>query len=277
MGELSWSDLRHAPVGPIVWVGRHRSANPVTIPGHRLDVWQACVAVTGRLQLLVDGAPRLISGGQWILVPPGTELGSSDPRCRGLFYWIGIDPSAIPHFTRAARGQLEATLKELAGVVHDGAEVIRRQGDLVIQAAAGGGWGAIAAGLALIDSLQTANTPADSGVGPALMAMRADPARDWTVEQLAGLCNLRPSRFHARFRREVGRTPHAALVEVRLQAAALRLASGEDLHLVTQAAGFASRRGFERAFRLQFGVAPGRWRGATRNGFPVAFGNVPRR
>jgi AraC-like DNA-binding protein len=277
MGTLSWTDLRDAPVGPVVWVGRHRSATPVTIPGHRLEVWQACVAVTGRLQLLIDDAPCLVAGGGWILVPPGTELRSSDPRSRGLFYWIGIDPSAMRDFSRVARVQLEATLRELAGVVQDGAETVRRRADLVVQAGRRGGWGATAAGLALIDGLQPSTSPADAGIQPALAAMRSDPGRDWTVEQLARLCRLRPSRFHARFRSEVGRTPHAALVEVRLQAAALRLASGDELGAVAQAAGFASRRGFERAFRLQFGVAPGRWRGPTRNGLPVASGRAPAR
>ncbi|HAT10958.1 MAG TPA: hypothetical protein DCS97_10275 [Planctomycetes bacterium] len=272
MGELAWTDLRHAPVGPIVWVGRHRSAAPVAIPGHRLEVWQACVVVSGRLQVAIDGEPRLVPGGGWLLLPPGSNLGPARLPCRGLFYWIGIDPAATPTLTRMARNDLRRTLRALAGSVRQGAEAVRKQADAVLAAKDDLSWGGLATGLALISTLQQSISSGDAGIQPAMTAMRADPLRDWSVAQLAALCGLRTSRFHARFRSEIGRTPHAALVELRLLAAAGRLAQGESLTAVLKSAGFASRRGFERAFRLHYGVAPGNWCGATGNGVPVAFG-----
>lgn len=267
MAELAWTELRWTPVGPVRWVGRHRSASPVRIPEHRLEAWQVCLAVTGGMHLLVDGRDEALPGGQWLLLPPGTLLASGSPPGRGLFYWIGVDPQAMAMLAASARSQMIDELQRLAGSRHAGVEATRRCADAIIALGpAAGPWERAAAGLALVASLMTGSGSGDLGIAPALAAMRGDPQRDWSVAALARLCALRPSRFHARFRMAIGRTPHAALVELRLQAAAARLADGEDLAAVAAAAGFASRRGFERAFRTQFGVAPGRWRGGMRGG-----------
>jgi AraC-like DNA-binding protein len=46
----------------------------------------------------------------------------------------------------------------------------------------------------------------DPQIGPAVSSIHADPGHDWTVDQLAGLCNLSRSRFSERFTERVGKT-----------------------------------------------------------------------
>jgi transcriptional regulator GlxA family with amidase domain len=105
----------------------------------------------------------------------------------------------------------------------------------------------------------------DSKIGAAVSAIHGDPGRDWTVEQLAGLCNLSRSRFSERFSERVGKPPLTYLTLVRLGAAAKLLReTPTPVAVVAQMVGYASEPGFSRAFRSHYGSSPAHWRrGAT--------------
>jgi AraC-like DNA-binding protein len=94
----------------------------------------------------------------------------------------------------------------------------------------------------------------------AVSAMTADPSRDWTVDQLAGLVHMSRSAFAARFKRYLGESPIRTLTRIRLKAAAARLLQGTPIPEAAGHCGYGSEAAFNRAFGREFGVTPGRWK-----------------
>ncbi|MCK0770053.1 AraC family transcriptional regulator [Chromohalobacter canadensis] len=62
------------------------------------------------------------------------------------------------------------------------------------------------------------------------------------------------------FRRETGLTPHAWLLDQRIQQARRRLCQGVELSELAQELGFADQGHFQRAFKARVAVTPGRYR-----------------
>jgi AraC-like DNA-binding protein len=104
----------------------------------------------------------------------------------------------------------------------------------------------------------------DSQVGPAVSAIHADPGHSWTVDRLAGLCNLSRSRFSERFTERVGTPPSRYLTLVRLGGAAkLVRDTSTPVGVIAKMVGYTSEPGFSRAFRAHYGSSPARWRRET--------------
>jgi AraC-like DNA-binding protein len=99
----------------------------------------------------------------------------------------------------------------------------------------------------------------DSRLMAAIEAMNADPARDWTVDQLAKISNMSRSAFSERFHTLVGDSPIRTLATIRLKAAARKMLEGESVSSVAVKSGYGSEEAFNRAFKRQFNVPPGRW------------------
>lgn len=104
---------------------------------------------------------------------------------------------------------------------------------------------------------------ADARVAVAIRQMHADPARSWTVEQLAKKAALSRSAFYERFTRTVGMAPMEYLLAWRM-AVAKNLLRRQDLRLdeVAERIGYSSASTFSTAFRRHVGQPPG----ALRNG-----------
>lgn len=101
----------------------------------------------------------------------------------------------------------------------------------------------------------------DERIGAALHAMHADPARRWTLAELAALAHLSRSAFTARFRALVGTSPLDHLLAVRMHAAGRELrASAVPVGVVGARAGYGSDAAFSNAFKRVMGVAPSAWR-----------------
>lgn len=106
-----------------------------------------------------------------------------------------------------------------------------------------------------------ANDALDLQVARALEAMRAAPARRWTVADLARIAGLSRAAFARRFARETGTPPLHWLAEHRLRAAE-RLLLETELPLVAIAieVGYRCEFAFAKAFKRRTGVAPGTYR-----------------
>jgi AraC-like DNA-binding protein len=108
----------------------------------------------------------------------------------------------------------------------------------------------------------------DPLLGRCLALLHERPADDWTVETLAQAVHVSRSVLAERFSAVLGVPPMQYLKRWRLALAARMLAS-ERAHLgqVAQAVGYDSEAAFSRAFKAEYGLAPGQWR--LRRGAPA--------
>lgn len=83
---------------------------------------------------------------------------------------------------------------------------------------------------------------------------------DLLLAELAEAADLSPFHLLRVFERETGLTPHAYLMQVRVQAARELLAGPLPLAQIAAEAGFADQSHLTRAFKRQFGLTPGRYR-----------------
>ncbi|WP_409061442.1 AraC family transcriptional regulator [Streptomyces sp. SYP-A7185] len=105
----------------------------------------------------------------------------------------------------------------------------------------------------------------DSAVAPALTAMHDDRAASWTVESLAVRAGLSRAAFARRFAALVGEPPMSYLTRWRMTTAA-RMLRESDAPLTTVAArtGYGSEFAFAKAFKREYGLAPGGYRRQSR-------------
>ncbi|MER5785336.1 AraC family transcriptional regulator [Streptomyces mobaraensis] len=112
---------------------------------------------------------------------------------------------------------------------------------------------------------------ADPAVAPALAAIHEEPSAQWTVESLAGRSGLSRAAFARRFTTLVGEPPVAYLTRWRMTTAARLLRESDaPLAAVAARAGYGSEFAFAKAFKREFGQAPGGYRRAAREGRAVA-------
>ncbi len=99
----------------------------------------------------------------------------------------------------------------------------------------------------------------DPEIGNALRLMHQSPEHRWTVAELAEQLSISRSAFAERFKRITGRPPLEYLTWWRLQRAAARLRSGEvaTMFELARNSGYQSEAAFSKAFRREFGLAPG--------------------
>jgi transcriptional regulator GlxA family with amidase domain len=89
--------------------------------------------------------------------------------------------------------------------------------------------------------------------------MRAQPERAFALDELAAEAGL--SRFHFLrvFSKATGQTPHAFLINQRVNRAQALLRAGERAAEVAVACGFADQPHLTRVFRRIVGVTPGQY------------------
>jgi AraC-like DNA-binding protein len=101
----------------------------------------------------------------------------------------------------------------------------------------------------------------DRIVGGALAAMHKEPARPWTLEELAQEANTSRSVLAERFHELVGSTPMQYLTQWRMLLAANLLSrSNTPLARIAEDVGYQTDTAFSRAFRREFGAPPAAWR-----------------
>jgi AraC-like DNA-binding protein len=105
----------------------------------------------------------------------------------------------------------------------------------------------------------------DPVVGRALARLHAQPARAWTLSELAHEAGASRSVLAERFTYLVGCPPMLYLTRWRMQLAASRLAAGAaPVSAVAGHVGYESEAAFCRAFKKVAGVTPASWRSRRR-------------
>lgn len=100
----------------------------------------------------------------------------------------------------------------------------------------------------------------DPRMATAIGAMHREPARDWTLAELAVAAGMSRSIFAQRFREKVGEAPIAYLTRWRMMLAADRLVSGRDpLAKTARDLGYGSENAFNTAFKRVMGCSPRRY------------------
>ena len=101
----------------------------------------------------------------------------------------------------------------------------------------------------------------DPVLAPAMAAIHGDPARKWTVADLAAAAHVSTSLLDERFRQVLGMPPIRYLTEWRMHLARGLLERADvGVAAVARRVGYESEEAFSRAFNRAHGVAPSRWR-----------------
>ncbi|HEY6132888.1 MAG TPA: AraC family transcriptional regulator [Rubrivivax sp.] len=101
----------------------------------------------------------------------------------------------------------------------------------------------------------------DRIVGAALNALHKDPARAWTLEELAREAGTSRSVLAERFQQLVGSSPMQYLTQWRMLLAANMLSrSNAPLARIAENVGYQTDTAFSRAFRREYGSPPAAWR-----------------
>jgi AraC-like DNA-binding protein len=149
--------------------------------------------------------------------------------------------------------------------------------------AAGDGTDAVLARLAEILMVETVRTyvktlaPGQGGwlgalhdpqISAVLRAIHSDPARRWTLAQLASQASMSRTSLATRFRSLLGKSVHSYIARLRMVTAASLLEDPKRPKLARVAAqvGYGSEAAFSRAFLREMGMAPTKLRPRNGNG-----------
>jgi transcriptional regulator GlxA family with amidase domain len=100
---------------------------------------------------------------------------------------------------------------------------------------------------------------ADPRLARAINAIHGEPARAWTLEDLAQEAGMSRARFSVRFRDTVGMTPGSYLSEWRLGLAQSLLRRGKPVNVVADEVGYANASALSRVFAARKGMPPTTW------------------
>lgn len=104
------------------------------------------------------------------------------------------------------------------------------------------------------------NLARDHAFGSLLDQLMRDPAREWTVDEMAACLNMSRAAFHRRFTLLCGLAPAQVLLQLRMQLARRYLEQGLALEQVAERIGYSSAAAFSAAFRRSVGMSPAQWR-----------------
>ena len=256
---------------------RLETGDVLVVPhGHAYQLTSACGLRTG--WSLNDGLAwfRAMAAGQLPFVV--TEGGTGPQRLRLVCGFLGCDallfnpvlatlPALVKMRVHGESGQrlnalLEFAIAESRRVRPGGRSVLLRIAELVF--------------VEVLRSYLTSSSEEgpswlaglrDPLVGRALAQLHAQPARAWTLPDLAREAGASRTVLAERFAYFVGHPPMLYLTRWRMQLAASRLsAGGAPVSAVASDVGYESEAAFCRAFKKVTGVTPASWRKSATQG-----------
>jgi AraC family transcriptional regulator, activator of mtrCDE len=101
----------------------------------------------------------------------------------------------------------------------------------------------------------------DPRLAPALLALFNEPARRWSLPELARLCNMSRATLARQFQEKLGRSASELLTDIRMALAASELKKPSvSTSAVAHEVGYQSEAAFQRAFKSHTGLSPAQWR-----------------
>jgi AraC family transcriptional activator of mtrCDE len=98
-------------------------------------------------------------------------------------------------------------------------------------------------------------------LAPAVAALFNEPARAWSLPELARLCGMSRATLARQFQEKLGRSAADLLTDIRMALAANELKkSSLSTGAVAEAVGYQSEAAFQRAFKSHMGLTPAQWR-----------------
>ncbi|SEL62728.1 AraC family transcriptional regulator [Nitrosovibrio tenuis] len=102
-------------------------------------------------------------------------------------------------------------------------------------------------------------------LAPALAVLFREPARPWSLPELAKLCNMSRATLARHFQEKLGKSASDLLTDIRMTLAANELKkSSASTAAVAEAVGYQSEAAFQRVFKQRMGMTPARWRRAEQ-------------
>ena len=102
---------------------------------------------------------------------------------------------------------------------------------------------------------------AEQRLRPALQAILEDPAKAWSLNDMAETCHMSRATFARLFLQVSGATPATVLMQTRMaQAASWLTESRRAIAAIGEAVGYQSEAAFNRVFKRCFGIGPGQFR-----------------
>jgi len=236
---------------------------------------------TGDVMLLPHGDAHILKANEGIgrVAPPVTVDYSNAIRTRTS---VGVEPDTELicgrlHFESVPENLVIAALPEVIVLPLGGRDQLDRFALLMLAIrdeldGNRAGAAAIAADLAsalfvmmLRDHLDTSPPPngllallAQRMTALAVLAMLRDPARDWSLDELASLAAASRATLVRAFNKAAGVAPLAFLTEIRLGLARRKLMAGEgSIGEIADEVGYQSEAALSRAFLRRYGIRPG--------------------
>ncbi|AGA09544.1 AraC family transcriptional regulator [Sinorhizobium meliloti] len=120
---------------------------------------------------------------------------------------------------------------------------------------------------------------ADKQLGAAIKAIHAQPAYQWTLQELGAIAGMSRSTFALRFKKRVGEPPMQYVARWRMLLACDRLENSSDpVATVAASLGYESESAFSTAFKRVMGCSPrqyGRFRKADSETSSIAANSLP--
>ena len=257
---LAFHDLSNGPLVRMLSLGwAELEAHAWNHPGSISRFWILYRNSTAGTTLWTRDGALAMEAGMAYLIPQNTWFARRNRQATAhlfaYFDLIGLDPAALPAVIRVAGSRRERWLAALARSPRQPTPSdATRLSSLVLRSVTGHA------------DLACSGPEADrSQVAPALAAMQAEPARSWSLAELATRCDCVSDTFGRRFRATLGCTPVQWLRTHRARLAAHRLVTtGDSLAAIARAVGFGSRPYLSRVFRIVFGAGPAEYRQARR-------------
>lgn len=223
--------------------------------------------VTGGESLYLNGRTRhRVRAGTVVVMNPGdvhacSPLGA-EPWAYRMFH---VDPAWLGAVQREGGGAFQpyATMVSESPALCAGLEALYRAcidpdtGVLAQQVAAVDFFGALHRTLL---PAQKPGAPAHRQLQRAAEFIDANCMRALKLEDIAAAADLSPSYLVRAFKERHGITPHAYLVDRRIQYCRAQLRRGHSIADVALAAGFADQAHLQRAFKQHVAATPGQYR-----------------